>query len=375
MHKASKLKSSVFPPPKPPRQEAIDSLLLDANNARLAATAPDGSQKDLLRVLWSEMAVAEVAVSIALNGYFPHEELLVIPHDTQANKFIVVEGNRRLAAVKLLRDESLRKSVGATDLDGVATKAKTLPDKLPVVEYPAREALWAYLGFQHVNGVRPWDAYSKASYVAHVHEDYGRPLATIAANIGDYHSTVKRLYRGFVVLRQAEAQLGFDKEDCARGRFYFSHLYTALDQKPFQEFLGIDPDKSLAKDPVPKDRLQNLRELMVWLYGRKAEKLRPVIQTQAPDLNILRDVIGNKRGLKALRTGVSLMQAYEATVGEPALFGQALGQAITYLEHAMRLVTRGYAGAPGPREDVRTIERLVANLKAAMGTSSPSSTG
>ena len=60
------------------------------------------------------MAVAEVAMSIAWNGYFQHEPLFV--EKTSRGDMVVIEGNRRLAAVKLLLDADLRKAVGAAPL-------------------------------------------------------------------------------------------------------------------------------------------------------------------------------------------------------------------------------------------------------------------
>src|SRR5436190_21758598 len=87
----------------------IDQLDLDDENPRLASASeePD-TQKALLRVLWDEMAVDEVALSIAANGFFQEEPLFVIPKKGATNKYVVVEGNRRLAAVRLLRAASLR---------------------------------------------------------------------------------------------------------------------------------------------------------------------------------------------------------------------------------------------------------------------------
>jgi ParB-like chromosome segregation protein Spo0J len=52
------------------------------------------------------MAVDEVALSIAENGFYRHEPLYAA---RESGKLNVVEGNRRLAAVKLLRDEKLRR--------------------------------------------------------------------------------------------------------------------------------------------------------------------------------------------------------------------------------------------------------------------------
>ena len=97
----------------------VEQLLLDIKNPRLASGAGGDTQEDLLRVLWTEMAVDEVAFSIAANGFFREEPLLVIPGDEVKGgkgKFIVVEGNRRLAAVLLLCDAKLRDKLKATEL-------------------------------------------------------------------------------------------------------------------------------------------------------------------------------------------------------------------------------------------------------------------
>ncbi len=86
----------------------VDDLLLDPKNPRLASNdLEDPTQEDLVKILWQQMAVDELLLSIAANGYFPEERLFVIPSDES-------EGNWRLAAVKLLRDEGLRQDVGAT---------------------------------------------------------------------------------------------------------------------------------------------------------------------------------------------------------------------------------------------------------------------
>ena len=102
-----------------------------------------------------------------------------------SDKYIVVEGNRRLAAVQLLRDEPLRKEIGATDLPRISEKRHNDLDELPASVYKTRRELWQYFGFRHINGPKPWDAYSKAKYVAKVHEEYHIPLSKIADTIGD----------------------------------------------------------------------------------------------------------------------------------------------------------------------------------------------
>ena len=296
-------------------KKQLGDLLLDPENPRLASGEGANLQEEIIGILWREMAVDEVAFSIAANGFFPEEPLFVVPGDPkkagQRGKYIVVEGNRRLAAVILLVDRKLRNKLKATDLPDVSNKRREELSKLPVVIYPTRESLWMYCGFRHINGTQPWDAFSKAKYVAKVYEDYKVGLDDIARRIGDRHATVKRLYRGFKVLLQAEQQTGFDKEDRFRNKFYFSHLYTALDQPDFQKFLGIMAETSLKPNPVPRGKLDELGELMAWIYGRKSTNTEPVIRKQNPDLNNLRVVIAKPAALSLLRAGYSLAAFFE----------------------------------------------------------------
>src|SRR3954465_13118947 len=101
-----------------------DKLLLDGKNPRLAehALGDKPTQAELLEILWKKMAVDELAMSIAARGYFTHEPLFIAEED---GKLVVIEGNRRLAAIKLLMDADTRKRLKITDLPRIsAARAK-----------------------------------------------------------------------------------------------------------------------------------------------------------------------------------------------------------------------------------------------------------
>jgi len=344
----------------------VEQLLLDTDNPRLASGPGGKTQEDLLRLLWTEMAVDEVAFSIAANGFFPEEPLLVIPADGKKEKYIIVEGNRRFAAVILLRDAKLRGKIKATDLPTIDAARHAGLNELPVSVYPDRESLWTYCGFRHINGIEPWDAFSKAKYVATVYEKYKVPLAEIASRIGDRHATVKRLYRGYKILQQAEEKASFNKDDRVRNRFYFSHLYTAVDQPEFQKFLGIGPEDSLTPNPTPKSKLSHLRELVTWLYGKKSAGIEPVVKTQNPDLNTLREVISKPASLSALRSGYSLDKCYEISIGDNRRFRDALTSAKEELQQAKGTITTGYAGEDDLYETINDIVLVAAKIRDEM---------
>src|SRR5262245_33943737 len=133
----------------------VEKLLLDYENPRLASGRDVTNQDDIVKLLWTEMSVDEVAFSIAANGFFEEENLFAIPQnpkekDEKKKRYIVVEGNRRLAAVRLLRDDALRQKVRATDLPKLSAKAKDALSTLPVSIYDTRKDLWEYFGFRHI---------------------------------------------------------------------------------------------------------------------------------------------------------------------------------------------------------------------------------
>lgn len=296
------------------------------------------SEEDLLLRLWRDFAVDEVALSIAHNGYFRHEPLFVT---TEGDQHVVVEGNRRLAAVLLLLSGELREQVGATDLPAISSaRAKELK-KLPIIKCQ-RSEVWQYIGFKHVNGPQPWRSYAKAQYVAWVHNELGIPLDDIARMIGDRHRTVHRLYRGLMVLRQAEQAEVFDLENRWGKHFPFSHLYAGLDYPNIRSFLGIDKDTDFRKDPVPSSHISNLSHLCLWLYGQKPT--RPLIQFQNPDLRKLEEAIGNDDGLVALKRGLPLDVAVDISIGDEELFKRHLLDARRRLQKARSKQLTGYQG-------------------------------
>lgn len=361
----------LTPDPNVIRDISVEQLLLDSENPRLSWRVEGDSQEDLVKLLWTEMAVDEVALSIAENGFFRSEPLFVIikspeGKDPPKQLYIVVEGNRRLAAVRLLCDDNLRRKVGATDLPRLDEKKRARLNTLPGIICQNREDLWTTIGFRHINGIKPWDSFSKAKYIADVHETYRTPLEEIAQKIGDRHSTVKRLYQGYRILEQAELQTKFSRGDRARNRFYFSHLYTAVDQKEFQDFLGIAPDTSLRRNPVPQPKLTELEELMTWLYGKKSAGIEPVVQTQNPDLNLLRDVISKPESLSALRSGYTLNQAHAVAIGDKRRFSDALTKAKIELQNAKATITTGYTGEEDLYEMIEDIILYAETMKEEM---------
>src|SRR4051812_23419206 len=81
---------------------AIESLRLDPDNPRFVTDIETSDLEHFLPWFEQEADLLGVADSIATNGYFLGEPLLVAPDGQGIVKFLVVEGNRRFAAILLL---------------------------------------------------------------------------------------------------------------------------------------------------------------------------------------------------------------------------------------------------------------------------------
>ncbi len=324
----------------------IGDLELDPENPRISefGITTSSPQKEILQVLWDEMAVNELIHSIVENGFWQYEPLIVIKNESN-NKFTVIEGNRRLAAVLLIHDHSqIDCSLPKGILDKITPEVKSEIKTLPALEVDTREKSWKFVGFKHVNGPAKWGSYAKAKYIAEIHNEYQVPLPTIANQIGDTHNTVQKLYQGLMVLEQAEKKKVFSRENIQANRLFFSHLYTGLQRAGIQKFLELKDPSEEDPNPVPDKNIDKLGELLTWLFGDTSNDQDPVIKSQNPDLKHLDAVLVNDEGLSALRAGESLSYSYELSRPDDALLIENLNAAKRHLHKASSYLATGYDG-------------------------------
>ncbi len=333
----------------------VSDLAFDRKNPRLSEYdfGAGSTEVELIQFLWDAMDVRELVMSIAASGFFPHEPIVIVYED---GKNIVIEGNRRLAAVKLLLDPGLAQTL-KLDIPDITDKDRDALTELPTVS-DTRKNAWRYLGFKHVNGPAKWSSYAKSRYIANVHWDFGVSLEDIAEQIGDTHRTVQRLFQGLMVVEQAERMKVFNRDDRWYNHFSFSHLYTGIGYDGISNFIGLRPEAEESEEPVSLEKKEELRELLLWLYGSKREDTRPVIQSQNPDLRDLNAVLANRESVAALRAGSQLTYALEISRPSSNVFEESLHAAKRNLEKAHSLLSTGYDGS----EQLLTTANDVATL-------------
>ena len=306
-------------------------LKFDQNNPR-SGDQKFGTPDEVLKFLINNADVDELVTSMQSAGWIDFEPLIV---ERQSN--IVLEGNRRLAALRLLTDKQVRTRLGYTiPNDGTAAD---LPEKIRIRWVRDRTEARAFIAFKHINGPFKWDAMAKAKYAAQWLEE-GEELNKVAKQIGDTHNTVLRLVNGWRVLEQANKN-GFDTNDITARRFNFSHLYTALARPNTRAFLGLteDPNTLLDENPIPSANLDQLEELMGWLFGQIRRGRQHAIINQNPHLNRLVKILGSKQATAVLRSTKDFARAFEIVEPASVRFEEALLGAANIAEKALGLVS------------------------------------
>lgn len=342
-----------------PQQVATEQLFFDIDNPRLVEFSKDemSSDEKILNILWSQMAVDEIVQSILSNGFFQNEALLAVEEN---GKTVVVEGNRRLAAVKAILHPELVKGMSRY-VGRITDQIRDDLQTLPVIKIRERSESWTYIGFKHVNGPSKWGSYAKAQYIATVHNNFGVSLDEISQQIGDNNKTVLKLYQGLMVIEQAENQTDFRRDDISAKRLYFSHLYTGLQSPGFKKYLGLGETPAEDRSPVPDDKIKHLENVMLWLYGSKRQNISSLIVSQNPDLGKLADILKDDLATLTLEARTDLDYAYDVAIGTANLFRNSLLTAKNELQKAMSNVN-GYK-----REDsLLTAARDIASLAESL---------
>jgi hypothetical protein len=321
----------------------VDDLLLDSENPRLPTSQGPRSQDELLILIVKTYTIGELMESFAINGYFDEEPLVGVPVADDPLKLIIVEGNRRLSALKLLLDPTLvQRLVDPSNGRPIRITIPALTSErqqelqiVPVRVYEeGRSAVLAYMGYRHITGVKTWNSYAKARYVHQLVED-GNELGDIQRRIGDRHETAPRLLRAYLVWEQANSLSMIPARNGHTPSF--SYLFTALTFRPMLQFLGLAAQGMPRQ--VRQDRIQQLKEIVGYLYGTTDGERKPAIK-ESREIKDLAQAVSSEQALEKLREGASVTDAVEAIPVVEARLERLIRQALERLNQATEIARR-----------------------------------
>ncbi|MEW5833311.1 MAG: ParB N-terminal domain-containing protein [Campylobacterota bacterium] len=351
---------------------SIESLYFDIENPRLVRGDNNTPSQDdtIIQTLHEIADLSELINSICANGYLDIEPLIVLPRGTTPETYTVLEGNRRLATLKLISNPVLATECKINIPEGCQQSASKSFENLSAVVVNNRFDAESYIAFKHVNGAFRWDSYAKARFVTDWYvrsKEAGTPIAIeeIAKKIGDSNDTIRSFISSMLILDQAENEGLFKISDkYNRGRFGFSHLYTALGRKEYSKYLDLELgwDKNPDLQPIKTDKQkERFGEVFQYFYGSKTDNIPPLIKSQNPDLKNLGMVISNPIAHAILKDTRDLDKALVETKEKSDVFESSLTNCYIHLRKAQGMMDK-YDGEAHLLEMSEEIYKMSENI-------------
>jgi hypothetical protein len=225
------------------KEVPVTALLLDPQNPRIPPSGSAMDQRALIAELVEHEGVLELAKDIAADGYAPVESLIGLLED---GKTYILEGNRRLAALKLLLSPETAPQAVISRVRGLSQRAnhETLR-KVRVLYAPSREASAPLLMRKHTREqIEKWSPVMQARFY--------RTLSTggsSASDIAERYGSTPGKVAEFLRLESAyDLACRIELPDATRAKihdprkFVVSTLQRILDTPKARDALGIEFD-------------------------------------------------------------------------------------------------------------------------------------
>ena len=315
----------------------VSDLLFDPLNPRIPKSRMMEGESSILSYMIEKENVFDLIASIGEQGFFPGEPLLIIDSLDNPGKFEVVEGNRRLAALKLLDRPGEAPSKKNT-IAALVEEAVKHPKQVPTLFFPSREEILDYLGYRHITGIDQWDSLQKARFlhqlwIKHKTADLNgtklfKHLAKLIGSRADY---VGKLLSGFQLYSTIESEDFFNIPRLNEETFSFSLLTTAVGYSNIKSFLQLEEEGEYTTFEEPR-----LKELTEWMFRKNEENQARVPESRA--LQTLNAVVNYPSALQKFREGRPLEEAGLLTDEPRKNFQKLVDQAFKRLKLANEIV-------------------------------------
>jgi hypothetical protein len=223
-----------------PRQKVgIVDLFLDPENIRLGIEV-QSSQEALINDLFANENAMQVLESIAANGFFPDETPVVIKDN---KKFVVIDGNRRVAALKVLARPEIVPSK-EINIKKILKTAGLLRKDLEVVVAPNRDSVRHFLASKHTqNTRRPWRPLRQA-YFYKAELERGKSVQDLR---NDYPTVDISKFLRMINVHKIAKSIKYDSDQTTKKvhnerTFPVSTLERLYEDKNVRDFLGFEFD-------------------------------------------------------------------------------------------------------------------------------------
>jgi hypothetical protein len=192
-------------------------------------------QEYLRQTIYNKYNVQDLVSSIVEIGFLRLDPIIVAP---EGDYYRVVEGNRRLSAIKTIHGDIRRKTLSVSD---DVYKSITEIEVVNLKEGYDESLVWMLQGIRHVSGIRDWGPFQQAELIKTLYNSRGMTYQQIGAVIGlspARVSTILKAYCGVIQMMEHEKWSQYATPNL------FSHFEQAYVRAPIRDWLGWDKDAS-----------------------------------------------------------------------------------------------------------------------------------
>jgi hypothetical protein len=245
-------------------------LVLDSRNPRIVPSeALD--PKELIKQLIDHEGVLELVRSISSTGYLPNEPVVAVK---ERGKMVVVEGNRRVAACKLLLDPSLAPEAMQDRVRTLAGSVdKKAITKVPTIVAPTRESTTHLLIARHTRSLhRDWAPFMQASF----YKQFLGEHVTVDELAHELHVSPAELRKSIQLYEMysiaCRLKLPSEIAEIVRNplRFEVSNISRIYENTKAREFLGLSfTEEGKVDGKLSKPEFEKLYAVIVADLARK----------------------------------------------------------------------------------------------------------
>lgn len=356
------MKKTESNPPKSMRIQ-VSELDFDPKNPRFPPEVAGGAIEALIERFVRDERLLEVITSIADQGYFEGEPLLVTKH---GHKYHVIEGNRRLAALKLL-DRQVEAPEGRSSIEAVIESANHRPKKVPCLAFDDSSEVLRYLGFRHITGIKSWSSLQKARYLKRLKDTFyqgieGKALLVrLAREIGSRSDYVGQMLAALNVYEHAEKSGFYGVKGLTPDEIDFSVLATGLSYSNISEYIGLDGRQDMVGENLLDSHLKNL---LTWMFV--ARENQKSILGESRNLKKLAAVVESQDAINILIKEGNLDSAFQLSRGPALALNLALKSIEKRLKDAWGWMPLIEMPEPGDAERADNVRKLAADLRNAI---------